>query len=200
MTETDLLDISFMFLYSRQSESITYRSLEPILSNNGTHAIRNLDCICSISFASKEINRQATMGANTNIYNYLINSNGIHFIENLPNEFKDKPYSYFIKLENEKEGIERQERLDERKIKWPQKNWHWVALGTFILGLVGDVGKEVFHSMYIQKPKQDTTQLKQPVQVIHDTIYIQNNYNLGDTSKRIHTPTLKQNRVTNKKR
>jgi len=199
MTETDLLDISFMFLYSRQSEPITYRSLEPLLLNNGTQAVRHLDRICNIDFANKEINRQSTMGANTTIYNYLINSNGIHFIENLPDEFREKPYSYFIKQEKEKAEIERNEKLDEKKIKWPQKNWLWVALITLALGWFVDLGKEIILLKYNQTPKSDSSQSGQAIQVVHDTIYIQDNNNLSDTSKPKNTTPLKKNQVTNRK-
>jgi phage anti-repressor protein len=144
--ETRLLDTTFMFLYESNNSSVSGKSLHPILQNNNVNPIRLLDRIHEIGFAEKEIDQQATMNGNTNIYSYTIKSSGLHFIEKLPESFNNKPYSYYLKLSVEKEiKIKEKEDLDNQKLKIDLENakrifktYWWtfgIAVAAFLISL-----------------------------------------------------------------
>ena len=117
MTETDLLDSSFMFLYSRQKESIIYKSLDVHISDNEVNSVRLLNKIFSIGFLDREVNLQQTHSHNNNIYNYSINSKGIDFIDTLPIEFTNKPYTYYKKSEEDEAELKKEKDLLDDKVK-----------------------------------------------------------------------------------
>ena len=117
MTERELLDISFNFLYSRQKEHITYKSLESHITDKDANPVRLLNSIYNMGFLDKELNTQQTQSHNNNIYNYSINSKRINFIETMPDEFKDKPYSYHLKIDADKQKIQNERDEIDYKIK-----------------------------------------------------------------------------------
>lgn len=116
MTTADI-DLTFMFLYTRSGEYLSPKSLESLLPIT-VNPIIALESIVEAGFAKKEINKQATMGGNVNAYSYLINSTGINFINELPVDFKDKPYTYHLKLSEDKTAKEEEiEAINIKKTK-----------------------------------------------------------------------------------
>lgn len=116
MNINEQVDLTFMALYNKQ-EPIIYKSLLSLLGNNDTDAIRCLETIEKIGFASKSKNMQASMGANTDIFNYSINMEGVEFIKDLPDNYTNKPYQFYLKnKEEEKLKAKAKEDLTDKKL------------------------------------------------------------------------------------
>lgn len=96
MMETELIDKTFIFLSKMEDHYIFPSSLPNKLNLQNTNPIMLLETIYKIGFAEKEKNQQQSLGASQPIYNYWINSDGRQFIENLPAEFSQKPYTFFL--------------------------------------------------------------------------------------------------------
>lgn len=179
MAETDLLDTSFMFLYSRQKEPITYKSLDVHISNNEVNSVRLLNWIYSMGFLDREVNLQQKLSHNNNIYNYSINSKGIDFIETLPIEFKDTPYKYHLQLlENERIRQRAKEDLDRRQtesvITTNKLTW-WNVGATILFGIIVTVTQLMTCARDKEKDIREVNKLNQDSliqssQSIHDSL------------------------------
>ncbi|WP_276502914.1 hypothetical protein [Terrimonas pollutisoli] len=95
MTETELLDKTFMFLYTMDDEYIFPSAFEKRVDIGKANPIMLLNTIHDIGFAGKEKNTQQSLGASQTIHNYWINSDGTNFIKRLPADFSQRPYTYY---------------------------------------------------------------------------------------------------------
>lgn len=70
----------------------------------------------------------------------------------------------------------RRRKNEERKLSWPQRNWHWVALITLVFTLVGEaILNKIFQSNATQTTQPNPTRQDTIIQVVHDTFYIYRN-------------------------
>ncbi len=119
------------------------------------------------------------MGANRDMFLYDINIKEIHFIENLPTLFKNKPYSYFLKLQSDentkKEEIEilqtkQTQSIIDTNVSVKKTNF-WMPILTSALVVVSLIGliREA-----IKDKREDTSlpiqQLQKRVQLLDSTL------------------------------
>lgn len=107
MTETERIDDGFMYLFNKLGSAANDR--DNINAKEGTeHDVRRvLNRIYEIGFADRKENVQRTMGSNGIVYDYWLNSKGLHFIDTLPREFDKLPYSYYLKLEEDEKALKK---------------------------------------------------------------------------------------------
>jgi hypothetical protein len=112
----DKVDKTFMFLYSKQDGVISGKSIEQI---EGDHisAIRILEEINNCGFTNKVENSSPSHHYGQAVYNYSINGKGIKLIETIPDAFKEKPYSYQLKLDEEKQSVIAEKEEIDYKLK-----------------------------------------------------------------------------------
>jgi hypothetical protein len=115
MTETDRINEGFIYLFSKLGNSANDRDNPNAKDGKELDIRRLLNRLYEIGFADRKENVQRTMGSNGIVYDYWINSKGVHFIDTLPKEFKDQPYSYYLKLEEEEKALKKtRDDLDEK--------------------------------------------------------------------------------------
>lgn len=97
-----------MYLYNNNVASV-YDHPPPSYEGSTLELKRFLNTIHDIGFVNRSENKQRSLGANTIVYDYWISSKGIQFIESIPSgEFTNKPYSYYLYLEDNKENLSMQ--------------------------------------------------------------------------------------------
>lgn len=116
MDKTELLNQTFMYLYAMEDPYTFPSAFEKKLNIGNANPIMLLDAIHDIGFADREKNTQQS-GASQNLYNYWMNSNGFHFIEKLPTEFTNLPYTYHLKLNAEKDALKEVREETDHKLK-----------------------------------------------------------------------------------
>lgn len=151
--EIKLLDDSLMALYDYKKSLVPDSLITKVLAKGfydreQIDPIRLLERIYEIGFANKVKNVSASMGANRDMFLYDISIKGIHFIENLPTLFKNKPYSYFLKLETD--GNTKKEEIDILQAKQTQsiidtnksvqRTNFWMPILTAAIVLVSLIG------------------------------------------------------------
>lgn len=97
METEQLLDDVFVFLSTMKDQYIFPRALQERLIIDNTNPTMLLDTLHEIGFASKDKNSQQSLGGTQAVYNYSLNSKGISFINKLPSDYKNKPYTYYSK-------------------------------------------------------------------------------------------------------
>ena len=117
MTEHDRIDITFMFLYKNETETVHDGNIPELDQMRGLERLRSLEKIYEMGFAERRENRQRSQGSNTSVYSYSINSKGIYFIDTLPIEFKGRPYSYYLKLDEDEKALKKSKDLLDNKLK-----------------------------------------------------------------------------------
>ncbi|HEY5408312.1 MAG TPA: hypothetical protein VIJ92_14550 [Ginsengibacter sp.] len=117
MTEQDRIDITFMYLYKNDGVPVHDGDIPELHQVTGLARLRSLQNIYEIGFADRRENRQRSMGSNTTVYSYSINSKGIHFIDTLPNEFEGRPYSYYLKLGEDEKALKKSRDVLDDKLK-----------------------------------------------------------------------------------
>lgn len=147
MTEKELIDRAIMHLYRNNIEPV-HDIVLPQFENKGIEIIRILHTIHSIGFADRKENHQRTLGSSGPVYYYWISSKAIHFIEQIPKgEFTDRPYSYYLYLQENKENLEIQKLsgdvqllsdtlFDYNKVKSRTKRSEVVSWLAIILTLI----------------------------------------------------------------
>jgi hypothetical protein len=147
MSTTELLDKTFMELYTMKDNYIFPQTMQERIDIKDANPIMLLDKIHDIGFADKEKNSQRSLGASHDIYNYWINAEGKNFIDNLPLAFLGKPFTYYKEqkdttntLSLEKLHLElatlRNEVLDYEETKERAKNsQRWAIVAVVISGL-----------------------------------------------------------------
>jgi len=80
-------------------------------------------------------NQQHVYTHSTKDYGYFITYDGILFVEAPTEEYKNRPYQYFI---NNQKIKDRAERIE----KWPKRYWYIIAITSFIIGGFADIVKE----------------------------------------------------------
>jgi hypothetical protein len=116
MAQKDLIDQTFMLLYSKQDGMTSFKAMTEI-EKDMMAAIRLLDTIYDCGFLNKELQKSMSDNHGHNIHYYSIKPKGVEFVENLPSAFKDKPYSYYLKLEADKKVIQDEKDAIDYKIK-----------------------------------------------------------------------------------
>ena len=115
MTETERIDEGFMYLFDRLGTPANDRDNPDSTGEKALDVRRILTQIYEIGFADRTENIQRTMGNNRVIYDYWLNSKAVHFIDTLPKEYKKRPYSYYLKLEEVEKILKKQrDDLDEK--------------------------------------------------------------------------------------
>jgi hypothetical protein len=147
MDKTELLDKTFMFLFKMEDKHTFPSAFEKKINTGKTNPVMLLETIYQIGYASREKNRQQSLGAGQDIYNYWLNESGYTFIDELPQEFINKPFSYHKQKENsnknlslEKLNLEletlRNVVFDYEETKTRSKNAiSWSAGATIIAGI-----------------------------------------------------------------
>lgn len=130
-----------MYLHKMDDPYTFPSAFEKSVDIGKTNPIMLLDTIHNIGFADKEKNSQQTLGASQNIYNYWINAKGIRFIESISGDnFKDKPYSYYLKLEEKRKSVIADREGTDHKLKQVTLEniglYKKLALGSFIVAIV----------------------------------------------------------------
>ena len=101
-----MLDRAILFLAAK-NEPIIPRTLEDSFGNSiSVNATRLLEKIDSSGLTFKSLNKMATQGQHIDVYSYCLKSDAIDFIKNIPDEFKDTPYTYYqsiLSIRKEKE-------------------------------------------------------------------------------------------------
>lgn len=97
----DLLDATFMILYEKNHRIIPtelsgYLWTKGLKLEDKYNPIALLERIVEIDFADKNKNLSATLSHHTDMFFYSIKVKGIEFVDNLPDNFLNKPYSFFI--------------------------------------------------------------------------------------------------------
>jgi hypothetical protein len=152
MTQIELIDKAFIFLSTMEEPYIFPSALQNKLDIQNANPIMLLETLHDIGFAGKEKNTQQSLGASQTIYNYWINSQGKQFIESLPAEFSQNPYTFLIQQKNsdknltlEKANLEivylRNKVFDydetKRRAKWGM-NFAVIAIVISALALLSD--------------------------------------------------------------
>jgi hypothetical protein len=96
MDRTELLDKTFMYLYTMEDQYIFPAAFEKRIDTGKTSPVMLLDTIHDIGFAAKVKNTQQSLGANQDMYNYWLNEAGNTFIKDLPPDFTNRPFSYYM--------------------------------------------------------------------------------------------------------
>lgn len=105
--EMDLVNASLMIMFEYK-QNISPKYLYDNIGEKGFFDIDNIDftrileTIVDIGFANKTMDHTATMGQLKDMFFYTINSKGINFIESIPNEFKERPYSFYLNRKEDK--------------------------------------------------------------------------------------------------
>ena len=116
MDKTELLNKTFLYLHTMEDPYTFPSAFEKILNTTGAYSVMLLDTIHEIGFAGKEKNLQQR--SSQPIYNYWINAKGIQFIESISDDtFKDKPYSYYLKLLTDEKAIKADREETDHKLK-----------------------------------------------------------------------------------
>lgn len=106
MSETEILDKTFRYLYDNQNVAVHIANLTTHVGNiEGVEIYRHIEALHELGFARSKKNDQASMGANRIIYDYWISTPGIEFIQDLPNEFKYKPYSFYKQVKESDKNL-----------------------------------------------------------------------------------------------
>lgn len=117
MTEQQRVDIGLMYLYNNNGVPVHDLTLPQFENVAGLELLRVLNTIYEIGFANRRENVQRTLGSNGPVYDYWINSKGIHFIDTLPVEFSNKPYSYYQRIEADETTLKKERELLDDKVK-----------------------------------------------------------------------------------
>ena len=117
MTEQERVDIGFMYLYKNNGVPVHDGNIPELAKISGLELLRVLYCIYEIGFANRRENKQRSMGSNAIVYEYWINSKGLHFVDTLPKEFEAHPYSYYIKLYDDEVLLKKERELLDDKVK-----------------------------------------------------------------------------------
>ncbi len=132
MLEIDSINDTFNYLYAHSEHPSTVDKIEAFLKYKG-HTINTApktfcEILCKLEYVDKieNLNRTKFSGAQHASYDYQINMNGIHFADRIPfGEYKEKPYSYHLMIEDKKateeENKNRYDFLQKRfiyKARW----------------------------------------------------------------------------------
>ena len=195
MEETDLINKTLMFMYLNQHLPVHIGELTKYVGESDWNDDRILGRIYDIGFAIKKENRVRTMNQNHPIYDYWINSTAIHLIESTPDEYKDKTYSYYLKIENEKADLitnQIQSAIDTNKsskalnlqtgtfytkqtdFSKRQRNLtRVIAIATFVYTIVASL---TYNDSRLQR--QDTKEMKTEVGKLEQNL---SNYHINDS-------------------
>ncbi len=115
MTEAEKIDEGFMYVLGKLGTPANDKDNPNSKDGTELDVRRVLSTLYKIGFADRTENKQRTNDNNRVIYDYWLNSEALHFKDTLPLEFKDKPYSYHLKLESDKDSLKRtRDDLDEK--------------------------------------------------------------------------------------
>jgi len=95
MDRTELLDKTFMYLYTMEDQYIFPAAFEKRIDIGNTSPVFLLETIYDLGFASKEKNTQQSLGAGQDMYNYWLTEAGNTFLNELPPDFTNRPFSYY---------------------------------------------------------------------------------------------------------
>lgn len=136
MDYIELLDKVFINLYDNKKEKADLRNLTALTGVDEIEVRGLLITLWDDKFARREENKVAS-SSNYSSYDYWIAVRGIIFIENLPTEFKNRPYTYHVKLlADESTRLEKLEISQQRLMGKLNVVTAWIAGGTIALVLV----------------------------------------------------------------
>lgn len=139
MLTTELLDKTFMELYTMKDPYIFPSVLPKYIEVGNTNPIMLLDEIYKIGYADKEKNTQQN-GGSQSVYNYWLNSSGYNFIDDLPKEFVEHPYSYYIKrIQESNDKKQQRDELDDKLKKITLKNIDfnkYLSIGSLLIAII----------------------------------------------------------------
>ena len=211
MTETERINDGFMYLFSKLGTPANDRDNPNSKEGTELDVRRVLNRLYEIGFADRKENIQRTMGSNGTVYDYWINSKGLHFIDTLPKEFEKLPYSYYLELEKDEKALKKtRDDLDEKVKNITLGN---IRTNKFIapISLIVAICSLLFTALYKNKKEDINVNIVPPQPQIEQELQrhrkdIENiRYNqdsliniLKTLSKYIDTTALKENQVDNK--
>jgi len=139
MSTTEMLNKTFVELYSMKDPYVFPSALSKHIEVGNTNPIMLLDEIYKIGYADKEKNTQQS-GGSQSVYNYWLNPSGYNFIDDLPKEFVERPYSYYIKfIQESNDKKQERDKLEDKLKKITLKNIDfnkYLSIGSLIVAII----------------------------------------------------------------
>lgn len=183
MKEQERINITFMYLYKNDGIAIHDGNIPELNEVIGFERIRSLKHIYEIGFADRGENKQRSMGSNTTVYSYFINSKGIDFVDTLPIEYSDRPFTFYMTLvTDEKANKKARDTLDDKLKEITLGNIKFNRYATLLSLFVAAIAiivpvflknkseKEILRiesTMLLEKKLQETQQKEQDIIKTH---------------------------------
>jgi hypothetical protein len=167
------LEITLLFFYDNREDYKWYKNISAYLNSVKPYTKIEVQLIIQKlvkdGYILEEIQPTHHFDGKTHEYKYtdehqgyFITYDGIIFVEAPTEEYKNRPYQYYLDNQKRKERAERIE-------KWPKRFWWLIAIITFIFGFIADIGKK----WLTRKILPDTNQSAPSTQLKFDILFRQ---------------------------